>query len=172
MDNKNIIAAISLSMAVLIIWSFVFEPPKPNNITNNKENNTNEEIITPNINEDLKANLVSREESLKSSKRIKIENNNIIGSLSLTGAVVDDISFKNHKQDLEEGKNVEFLNPAESENGFYVETGWTSLKNKINVPSRQTIWTIKGNNILSENQPILLEWNNKNGIIFQKKNRT
>ena len=28
---------------------------------------------------------------------------------------------------------------------------------------------IKGNNILSDNSPIVLEWNNKEGIIFEKK---
>ena len=38
----------------------------------------------------IKVKTISREESLKVSKRVKIENNNIIGSLSLKGGIVDE----------------------------------------------------------------------------------
>ena len=72
-------------------------------------------------------------ESLNKDERVKIENNNVIGSLSLRGGLIDDISFKNHKQNLENNKNIEFLNPSNTENGFYIETGWTSINNKIKV---------------------------------------
>ena len=53
--------------------------------------------------------------------------------MSLEGGLIDDISFKKHKQNLKNNLNVEFLNPAQTENGFYVETGWTSIGNKIKV---------------------------------------
>ena len=65
---------------------------------NEIQNKKSENVITPNVNETLKINIVSREDSLKNSKRIKIENNNIIGSLNLKGGLIDDISFKKHKQ--------------------------------------------------------------------------
>ncbi len=170
MDNKNVFIAIALSMSVLLFWAAFFESPKPvkNNI-NAQQEKTNENIITPNINESLKVNLISREDSLNSSERIKIENGSIVGSLSLEGGLIDDISFKKHKQNLENNLNVEFLNPAQTENGFYVETGWTSIGNKIKVPSKKTIWKVNGNKILTDKQPVTLEWNNGNGIIFKKK---
>ena len=82
---------------------------------------------------------------------------------------MDDVSFKNYKQNLKENNNVEFLNPKETENGYFVETGWTSIGNKIKVPSVNTLWTIKGNNVLNPNKPIILQWNNGEGIIFKKK---
>ena len=170
MDNKNVFIAIALSMSVLLFWAAFFESPKPvkNNI-NAQQEKTNENIITPNINESLKVNLISREDSLNSSERIKIENGSIVGSLSLEGGLIDDISFKKHKQNLENNLNVEFLNPAQTENGFYVETGWTSIGNKIKVPSKKTIWKVNGNKILTDKQPVTLEWNNGDGIIFKKK---
>ncbi len=170
MDNKNVFIAIALSMSVLLFWAAFFESPKPvkNNI-NAQQEKTNENIITPNINESLKVNLISREDSLNSSERIKIENGSIVGSLSLEGGLIDDISFKKHKQNLENNLNVEFLNPAQTENGFYVETGWTSIGNKIKVPSKKTIWKVNGNQILTDKQPVTLEWNNGDGIIFKKK---
>jgi len=170
MDNKNVFIAIALSMSVLLFWAAFFETPKPaKNPTAEQKKTSSENVITPNINESIQTKIVSREKSINNSKRIKIENNNIIGSLSLKGGLIDDISFKNHKQNLENNKNIEFLNPAETENGFYIETGWTSINNKIKVPTKNSIWKLNGNNILNNNQPIVLEWNNGEGIIFKRK---
>ena len=171
MDNKNVFVAIALSMSVLLFWAAFFETPKQTNkVSSQKEEQVkNENIITPSINSVLKVKEISREESIKNSKRVKIENNNIIGSLSLKGSLVDDISFKKHKQNLKNKKNVEFLNPSKTRDGFYAETGWTSINNKIKVPNRSTEWSVVGNNALSQNQPVILEWNNGNGIIFKKK---
>ncbi len=171
MDNKNVFIAIALSMSVLLFWAAFFETPKPINkdTTQQEQKNNNENIITPNINESLKVSRVSREDSIKSSPRIKIENESIIGSMSLEGGLIDDISFKKHKQNLDNNLNVEFFNPAQTEDGFYVETGWTSIGNKIKVPSKKSTWKVNGNKILSNNNPVILEWNNKEGIIFKKK---
>ena len=170
MDNKNVFIAIALSMSVLLFWAAFFESPKPvNNNTPQQQKKTNENIITPNINESLKVDTISREDSIKSSERIKIENDSIIGSMSLEGGLIDDISFKKYKKNLENNLNVEFLNPAQTENGFYVETGWTSIGNKIKVPSKKSIWKVNGNKILSSNEPVILEWNNGDGIIFKKR---
>ena len=170
MDNKNVFIAIALSMSVLLFWAAFFETPRPvNNNTSQEQKKTNENIITPNINESLKVNTISREDSIKSSERIKIENDSIIGSMSLEGGLIDDVSFKKHKQNLENNLNVEFFNPAQTENGFYVETGWTSIGSKIKVPSKKSNWKVNGNQILSFNNPVILEWNNEEGIIFKKK---
>tara|TARA_X000001036_G_C20662694_1_gene799556 strand:- start:630 stop:2306 length:1677 start_codon:yes stop_codon:yes gene_type:complete len=169
MDNKNVFIAIALSMSVLLFWAAFFETPKQSNSTAVQQQKTNENVITPNINESMKVETVSREDSIKKSQRIKIENQSVIGSLSLKGGLIDDISFKKHKQNLKNNLNVEFLNPAETENGFYVETGWTSIGNQINVPTKDSIWKVDGNKVLSNTSPILLKWNNGNGIEFKKK---
>ena len=170
MDNKNVFIAIALSMSVLLFWAAFFETPRPvNNNTSQQQKKTNENIITPNINESLKVNTISRQDSIKSSERIKIENDRIIGSMSLEGGLIDDISFKKHKQNLENNLNVEFLNPSQTEDGFYVETGWTSIGNKIKVPSKKSMWKVKGNKILKNTQPVILEWDNDEGIIFKKE---
>ena len=43
--------------------------------------------------------------------------------------------LKKHKQKIEDGKNIIFLNPSDTENGFFIETGWTSIGSKIKVPN-------------------------------------
>jgi len=176
MDNKNVFVAIALSLAVLLFWSAFFETPKPiveknlakENQAKNKgvlENNN----ITPNINETKLQVPASRKESINKVQRIKIENDKIKGSISLQGGIFDDLSFKNYKKDLDKEDNVIFLNPKESEDGYFAETGWTSIGNKIKVPTINSVWSIVGNKTLGVNNPVVLEWNNNKGIIFRKK---
>ena len=172
MDNKNVFVAIALSMSVLLFWGAFFETPKKpiNSKKDQKIEQKNEQTsISPSINQPTIIKNISREDSLKKSKRVKIENSSIKGSINLKGAQIDDISFKNHKQKVEGDKNIVFLNPAETENGFYIETGWTSVGNKIKIPTKESIWSVKGSNSLSNKSPVILQWNNGEGIVFEKK---
>ena len=173
MDNKNVFIAIALSMSVLLFWGAYFDKPKPieeNSIQQNVKNK-NEETknkIAPNINEVLEINSISRKESINKEKRVKIENNSISGSISLKGGIIDDVSFKKYKQNLKDKKDVVFLNPQNTENGYFVETGWTSIGNKIKVPSINSNWNVSGSNILSANSPVTLVWKNGEGVTFKK----
>ena len=178
MDNKNVFIAIALSMSVLLFWGAFFETPKKND-QNLKENNQTQQKTentikpstndTPSINQIIVDKKLSREESINKSNRIKIENDNIIGSISLEGGLIDDISFKNHKIKVDGKKNIEFLNPSQSENGFYVESGWTSIGNIIKVPTKNSKWEIEGNKTLTDQSPIVIKWDNNEGVIFKKK---
>ena len=172
MDNKNVFVAIALSMSVLLFWGAFFETPrKPTDQTNNQkvEKKVEQGTITPNISQPQIVKKLTREESINSSKRIKIENDSILGSINLKGALIDDISFKKHKQKVEDVKNIVFLNPSNTENGFYIETGWTSIGNKIKVPTKDSVWKVNGNNVLSNASPVILQWNNTEGVTFEKR---
>ena len=175
MDNKNVFLAVALSMSVLLFWGAFFEKPKPidqNQLSKKEkiESNSKSNIdITPNVNQLIKKSKISRKNSILKSKRIQIENEKIIGSLSLEGAIIDDISFKNYKKNIKKNENVSFLNPKETEDEYYIETGWTSIGNSIEVPTNRSIWTVVGNNVLNTNSPITLRWQNTEGLIFKKK---
>ena len=172
MDNKNVFVAIALSMSVLLFWGAFFETPrKPTDPKNNQniEKKVDQSTIAPTISQPQIVKKLTREESIINSKRIKIENESISGSINLKGALIDDISFKKHKEKVEAKKNIIFLNPSNTENGFYIETGWTSIGNKIKVPTKDSVWKVKGNNILSNTSPVILQWNNKEGVIFENK---
>ena len=43
---------------------------------------------------------ISRKDALIESERIEFENPNIIGAISLKGAAIDDLTFKNYNVDL------------------------------------------------------------------------
>ena len=175
MENKNVFIAIALSMSVLLFWSAFVDPPKPENIQNQKTVNTQpgnkitDNGIVPSIEETPINENISREESLKKTNRILLENDKIKGSISLVGASIDDLSFKNYKVNIKSNDIVQFLNPKETKNGYFAESGWASIGNKIKVPTNKSIWTVVGNKVLSVNNPVTLEWNNGSNLIFRKK---
>ena len=168
MDTKNIIAAISLSLAIIVMWSLFFQP-SPEEIKKRKEKekiyNSND---APKIDTAEKIITLSREEALKSNDRFKFENENIEGSISLKGAAIDDLIFKKYKTQLDSDEFVTLLNPKSSPNGYYVESGWASSNKNIDMPNNKTIWKIEGNSKLTPNNNVTLIWQNKQGLTFEK----
>jgi YidC/Oxa1 family membrane protein insertase len=175
MENKNVFIAIALSMSVLLFWSAFVDAPQPVEKQNQKilnsqpDNRIVNNDIVPSINETVIKENISREDSLKKTNRIFLENKKIKGSISLEGATIDDLSFKNYKVDIKSNDIVQFLNPKETKNGYFVESGWASIGNKIKVPTGKSIWRVVGNKFLSVNSPVTLEWDNGSNLIFKKK---
>jgi len=169
MDNKNVFVAIALSMSVLLFWGAFFETPKKQTSIQNQEKISDvENEITPSINQKIQKKSLSRQDALSESDRVLIKNKNVEGSISLKGGILDDLSFINYKKELNDDQRVVFLNPKEIEDGYFVETGWTSIKNEVKVPALDTQWKVKGNKLLSPGNPVVLEWNNNEGLIFKK----
>ena len=172
MDFKNVLMAIILSTIVLIGWATFFEAPiVEQNLTENTITN-NENPSSPSISEEEKKieNEIIRDDVINNTKRIKVENENIKGSISLQGAIIDDIIFKNYKETLNSENKVIFLNPKNSPEEYFIETGWASGGNeKIKLPLSDTIWKVKGNSTLTPNNPVTIEWDNGEGLIFTKK---
>ena len=173
MDTKNVIAAISLSAAVIILWGLFFIPePQPldqKKIVEQKNKIENSEA--PSLEDNDEVIKISRKEAIGKSKRIYFENNNIKGSISLIGARIDDLEFKKFKETLNGNKNITLLNPKKVQNGYYVETGWATTSKNIDVPNAESIWEIEGNTKLTPNSPVKLVWLNDQKIKFEKKIR-
>ena len=175
MDLRNVIFAIALSFAVLFGWSVIFETPK---IEEQKKLEQNEgdqknakDLDAPNVNITGKdTNVVSRRDAIKSDERISFENSSVVGSISLKGALIDDITFKKYNETLGSDKKVTYLNPKETKEGYFIETGWAASNIEgVSLPNKDTIWRVKGNNKLSAESPVIIEWDNKSGLIFRKK---
>lgn len=176
MENKNVLLAVILSTAILIGWSFYFENPeeaqrKRAEIQGKTETQTS--IQKPEAPQPSKANpakSISRNEALKESDRVLIENKNLSGSISLRGALIDDIILKNYREALDpNSKSIVLLSPKKYEQGYFVESGWATTKSDIKVPDNNSLWQIKEGKKLTPNSPITLEWNSREGLIFSKK---
>ena len=169
MDSKNVIAAISLSAAVIILYSLFFAPtPKEIKKVNNENIKKEQSSDTPLLEENENLPKLSREDALNENKRFNFENENIKGSISLMGGVIDDLIFKNYTETLNGNDKIVLLNPRQMDKGYYVETGWVSNNKNIKLPNSKTKWIIKGNNKLSPKNPVTLVWKNKENIEFQK----
>ena len=172
MEGRNVLLAIVLSTVVLIVWATFFEAPIVEQPSEQKQITKNEDASSPSIDEDQKnlAAEITRDELVGNTKRIKVENENIKGSISLQGAIIDDIIFKNYKETLNSENKVIFLNPKNSSEEYFIETGWASGGNeKIKLPLGDTIWKVKGNSTLTPNNPVTIEWDNGEGLVFTKK---
>ena len=170
MESKNVIAAIALSSAVIVLYSLFFIPEqsttKQNLIEKKKiEQNTD----TPSLDKKQKIVKISREDALKESNRIKFENESIVGSISLKGAAIDDLTFKDYKVRLEDDERVILLGPRNTEDGYLIESGFVTSDKNIDIPNSDTVWSIVGNNKLTDQTPIKLSWTNNQGITFEKE---
>ena len=171
MDTRNIIAAISMSAAVLILWSLFMVPePDPNKIKKDpiEKTKTVESSDTPSLDKNENFTKLTRKDALSENDRIQFENNNVIGSISLKGATIDDLTFKEYNVELNGNEKVTLLSPRKVEDGYLIESGFITTNKNISVPDSSTVWKISGNKKLTTNNPIKLVWSNSQGITFEK----
>ena len=170
MDTKNVIAAISLSAAVIIIYSLFFQPD-PATIKKNlaEQNKVEQTTDAPSLEQNENLVEVSREEALAESDRVQFENNSVIGSISLKGAAIDDLTFKDYRISLDSDKRVKLLAPRNIQDGYLVESGFVTTDKNIQIPDSDSVWTLASGRKLTDQTPIKLQWTNPQGIIFEKE---
>ena len=168
-SNKNIIAAISLSAAIIVLWALFFSPsPEDREKIKQKRIDSVKSLDAPEIENSETNNLLSRKEALNKDKRIVFENDNVKGSISLKGAIIDDLLFKNYNEKLEGTKKVVLLNPRNASDTYYLETGWVTNNKNIDLPNNKSKWKVEGNTKLSPGNDVKLIWKNAQGLTFEK----
>ena len=169
MDSKNVIAAISMSAAVIILYSLFFQPDpetiKQEQIT---QEQTQKNSDAPSLDKNENFSKLTRKEALVENNRVQFENDSIIGSISLKGATIDDLTFKEYNVELNGNQKVVLLNPRNVKNGYLVESGFVTNNKNIDIPDATTVWKIFGNTKLTNKNSIKLVWDNSQGIIFEK----
>lgn len=164
-DQKNLLLAILASLVVLLGFQLFFPSKElPKNETSQEINDSF--APTPEVVTELPK---ARNEIINESSRINISNEYINGSITLTGARIDDIILKKYFSDLsEDSDNVKYFSPKGSNNSYFAEYGWVSSNSNIKLPKVDTIWKSNGN-VISPNSPVILTWDNGNGLIFERK---
>ena len=131
MDSKNTIAAIALSSAVIVLYSLFFVPEKSSTGQNLVEREKIEQSSdTPSLEQKETLIEISRKDALIESERVEFENANVIGTIALKGAAIDDLTFKNYNVELESDEKIILLGPRNIKEGYLIESGFvTSDKN-------------------------------------------
>ncbi len=169
MDTRNVIAAISLSAAVIILYSLFFQPD-PSTIKQNlaEQNKIENNEDTPSLDKNENFAKLSRTDALKENDRIQFENGSVVGSISLKGAAIDDLTFKEYNVELNGSDKITLLSPRNVEDGYLIESGFVSTNKNIDIPDASTVWEVSGNKKLTNNSPVKLTWSNTQGISFEK----
>ena len=182
-DKRNLIAAILLSVAILIGWSFVAErffptPEKPDVTTTVAGANGAPATApaaqgrpsalpttgTPAAPATAQA-IRPVEAVLAEGNRIPIETPKLAGSINLVGARVDDITLTQYRQTIEkDAPPVRLFAPGGTKAAYFASLGWSAQG--IEVPGPNTVWSASGAK-LTPATPVTLSWANGSGQTFR-----
>jgi YidC/Oxa1 family membrane protein insertase len=168
-ETRNLVAAISLSMAVLIGYQLLFVDPKKDqiiqeNVVNNLSDNSNIPIPS-NDNSLTVTSEDGKTENFKNVPRVLLNSNETSGSISLKGARIDDITLTQYRETLDADSSlINLLLKSNEKNPYFIEHGWSS-PDGLKVPNGKTLWK-SSKNLLSPDTSITLSWDNGEGIIF------
>jgi YidC/Oxa1 family membrane protein insertase len=114
--------------------------------------------------------VASREAVLEAGPRIKIETPRVIGSIALKGARIDDISLVQFRETVDpKSPAVVLLSPSGTAEPYYAEFLWlTANGSSVKTPNADTIWQQEGSNSLSPSSPVVLKYDNGQGLTFTR----
>ncbi len=112
--------------------------------------------------------ILGRDEALNVSRRIKIDNDKITGSLTTTGGRIDDIALDEYFDTLKQEENVKLFSPKGTDHPRYADYGWVAENKATKVPNADTIWRVEGAEKLTPDSPLTLKWTNGQGLTFTR----
>ncbi|WP_157017438.1 membrane protein insertase YidC [Mesorhizobium xinjiangense] len=111
----------------------------------------------------------NREAALAATDRVQIETPRLSGSINLRGGRIDDLLLKDYRVTVKkDSPNIELLNPAGQQNGFFAEVGFTANEAAGEVPGPDTVWTVEGEPVLTPASPVELSFTNDKGLTFTR----
>lgn len=178
-DRKNLYLFFALAIVIYLGFDhFVLKPKmdalKEAQQAQAEENQQQFESGRDFLEEIQAAEVMTRDDALAGTRRIEIENEHLLGTISLKGARFDDMKLQNHYVELEkegeEGDHVAILTPSGTEDTRFVEYGWISKDSTMVVPDKNSVWKVKkgGNNKVEEGKPVTIYWDNGQGVIFEQ----
>ncbi len=115
-QNRNLILASVLSFLVIVAWFFFFPPPEPvqTSAVESTDASTNQQTSAlPGVEKSASSTTGQTVSTAEDAPRISIETQKLVGTISLKGGRIDDLSLLGYKVDLSEGaENVTLLNPV------------------------------------------------------------
>lgn len=173
-QNRNLILASVLSFLVIVAWFFFFPPPEPvqTSAVEATDASTNQQTSAlPGVEKSASSATGQTVSTAEDAPRISIETQKLMGTISLKGGRIDDLSLLGYKVDLSEGaENVTLLKPVGAEGAYYATYGWAALSGVTSnlVPTPDTLWEVNGNNRLTVSSPVELVWDNGAGLKFSR----
>jgi len=173
-DHRNTILAVVLSLVILIGWEMFFAPklappPVAEGVPITEATPAPGAVQTP---EGLTAAVAApdRASALASDARLRISTPHLHGSLSLTGARFDDITLIQYRETPDPASpEIVLLSPQTAPKPYYTELGWIGADPGVKLPGANAVWTPADPNAeLTETTPVVLTWDNGEGLRFTR----
>jgi len=185
-ENRNLILAAVLSGAVLLGWQYFFIEPKVEaeraaqaEIAATETATTEGSVpqileSTPNIAAGSASGALltglPRDLALAQSARVAIDTPLVAGSISLTGARIDDLQLHTYYETVDPtSPEIVLLSPSNSLAPYFAEFGWTAPATAgLAVPGRDTVWSAPAGAALVIDRPVTLTYDNGEGLVFHR----
>jgi YidC/Oxa1 family membrane protein insertase len=171
-EQRNLIMTIVLCLAILIGWQVFWPSKQPiHPVAQQQEQGINKDAMSPSGTSPTPGlPPENRLISLLSAPRVKIATDDLKGSISLTGARIDDIQLtRYHETPDPKSEDITLLSPAAGVGAYYAEFGWVGGKDtKIALPGPDTQWSADSETLTADH-PVTLSWDNGQGLVFSRK---
>ena len=180
-DNRNLIAAMVLSLAILIGWQVFYVEPQLEAeraiAQQQAELAATDDLPQASAGKAVSsdagvaavgASQQSSDAAASSAPRIAISTPKLSGSFSTAGARLDDLVLLDYQTELNDtAEPVRLLHTKDSTLPYFMETGWVSADASQPVPASQTIWQTDDTE-LTPDKPVRLFWDNQAGLVFER----
>jgi YidC/Oxa1 family membrane protein insertase len=169
-DMKNTILAVVLSMLIVFGWQYYYTGPAA-------EKAKQAAVLVQKQTEAAKlpdapaaATVKDRVDVLNATSRVVIDTDQLIGSINLNGAQLDDLKFKKYLETVDPASApVTLLSPSGTKNAYFVEQGFVAKSGMTaKLPDSKTIWTAPAEAKLTLDKPLTLTWDNGAGLTFSR----
>ncbi|MED5395943.1 MAG: membrane protein insertase YidC [Pseudomonadota bacterium] len=190
-DNRNMILAVVLSIAILLGFELFFEktrPPAPPGdlpaTTEGAGHQADGHVPSRPASEQITAaggaqipsapsrlstaaGDEDRQTILARTKRVLIDTPRLHGSISLVGGRIDDLTLADYRETLDPNSTeIVLLSPQGANNAYYAQFGWVPSNDAV-TPQPDTEWAASGD-VLSPSSPVTLNWDNGDGLVFHR----
>jgi YidC/Oxa1 family membrane protein insertase len=108
----------------------------------------------------------SRAELLAESPRVAIATPRLHGSIALKGARLDDLTLVEYHETVDpKSPEIVLLTPPGMPDAYYAEFGWVATSSGTNLPDSGTLWHAD-NGTLTPETPVTFTWDNGQGLRF------
>ncbi|MBU6476007.1 MAG: membrane protein insertase YidC [Alphaproteobacteria bacterium] len=175
-DNGRMMIAVLISLAILVAYHFLVQKPQEVALQRLKQEQTlaqkgaAEIPSAPAAAAQSAPAFLPRAQALRGSPRIAIRGDKVTGSISLTGARLDDLSLNDQYLTIAKKNHVELLSPDGAKNAYYAEGGWTSDDKSTVLPDEKTVWRLSPGSAqeLVSGGSVTLQWDNGHGLLFTR----
>ncbi len=173
LDQKNVILAVVLSAIILFGSQYIiarfFPPPHSVQATTTLTTATGGAALPTVPAAPAAPAFKPRASALADSPRIEIRSDRLIGSISLVGGRLDDLTLASYHETVDpKSPLITLLNPPDAQGAYYADFGWQSDTNAtLKLPDFNTLWAASGTE-LAPDHPVTLTWDNGQGLRFTR----